>query len=275
MSQYFPKPYEPFGGDINVSHVDVSSFALKSNLASLKIEVDKLDIDKLTPVPNDLGKLSNVVRNDAIKKTEYNANNASIQKILKQGGGVASKDNLDATENKIPNVSSFLSTTVFNFKITEIENKIPNVNNLASKSELTAAENKIPSITGVATNSALNAVENKIHDVDNLIKKKTDFNSKVNELEDQIPSITGLATNSALTVVENKIPDISSLVTETDFDAKLKGICDRVTSNKSKHLLIENELKKLKALDLSYFWGKNYFDGDDGTQYTLVFQVKT
>ena len=78
MSQYFPKPYEPFGGDINVkvglsncatktalknvSHANVSSFALKSNLASLKIEVDKLDIDKLTPVPNDLAKLSNVVR---------------------------------------------------------------------------------------------------------------------------------------------------------------------------------------------------------------------
>ena len=73
MSQYFPKPYEPFGGDINVnvdisnyairtdlkntSHVDVSSFALKSNLASLKTEVDKLDIDILTPLPNDLAKL--------------------------------------------------------------------------------------------------------------------------------------------------------------------------------------------------------------------------
>ena len=67
MSQYFPKPYEPFGGDINVkddlsnyatktdvkniSHVDTSSFALKANLASLKIQVDKLDIDKLAPVP--------------------------------------------------------------------------------------------------------------------------------------------------------------------------------------------------------------------------------
>ena len=68
MSQYFPKPYESFWGDINVkfdlsnytakanlrnvSHVDVSNFAQKSNLASLKTEVDKLDIDKLTPVPN-------------------------------------------------------------------------------------------------------------------------------------------------------------------------------------------------------------------------------
>ena len=78
MSQYFPKPCEPFGGNINVkvdlsnyatktdlknvSHVDVSNFSLKSNLSSLKIEVDKLDIDKLTPVPNDLANLSNVVK---------------------------------------------------------------------------------------------------------------------------------------------------------------------------------------------------------------------
>ena len=78
MSQYFPKPYEPFGGDINVkvdlsncatkadiiniSHVDASSFALKANLANLKIEVDKLIIDKLKPVPTNLSKLSDAVK---------------------------------------------------------------------------------------------------------------------------------------------------------------------------------------------------------------------
>ena len=82
MSQYFPKTYEPFGGDINVKvdlsnyasktdiqnifHIDTSSFALKLNLASLKGEVDKLDIDKVVPV--DLSKLSDVVRNDVVKK---------------------------------------------------------------------------------------------------------------------------------------------------------------------------------------------------------------
>ena len=84
MSQYFPKPYEPFGEDINVkvdlsnyatkadikniSHIDTSSFELKTNLANLKTEVDKLDIDKLVPVPTDLSKLSNVVKNDVAKK---------------------------------------------------------------------------------------------------------------------------------------------------------------------------------------------------------------
>ena len=67
MSQYFPKK----SNQKNVTHVDVSSFALKSNLASLKTEVDKLDIDKLSPVPNDLAKLSNVVKNDVVKKTAY------------------------------------------------------------------------------------------------------------------------------------------------------------------------------------------------------------
>ena len=55
----------------NVRQVDVSSFALKSNLASLKTEADKLDIDNLTPAPNDLAKLSNVVKNDTAKKTSY------------------------------------------------------------------------------------------------------------------------------------------------------------------------------------------------------------
>ena len=84
MSQYFPKPYELFGGDINVkvnlsnyatksdikniSHVETSSFGLKTNLASLKTEADKLDIDNLVPVPVDLGKLSDLVKYDVVKK---------------------------------------------------------------------------------------------------------------------------------------------------------------------------------------------------------------
>ena len=83
MSQYFPKLYEPFDGDINVkvdlsnyatkidikniSHIDTSSFALKSNLASLKTEVDNLGIDKLVPALVDLSKLSDVVKNNVVQ----------------------------------------------------------------------------------------------------------------------------------------------------------------------------------------------------------------
>ena len=87
MSPCFPKPYEPFGGDINVkvdlsnyakkadikniSHVNTSSFALKTNLADLKTEVDKLDIDNLVPVSTDLSKLYNLVKKDVVKKDVY------------------------------------------------------------------------------------------------------------------------------------------------------------------------------------------------------------
>ena len=87
MRQFFPKPHDTFGGDINVrvdlsnyptktdikniSHVDASSVTLKSNLASLKTEVDKLDIDKLVPVAIDLNKLRDVVKDDVVQKTVY------------------------------------------------------------------------------------------------------------------------------------------------------------------------------------------------------------
>ena len=87
MSQYFSKPFRSFGGNINVkvdlsnyatiaylknvTHADTSSFALKTNLASLKTEVDTLDIDKLALVPVDSGKLSDVVKNDVVKKAVY------------------------------------------------------------------------------------------------------------------------------------------------------------------------------------------------------------
>ena len=97
MSQYFPKPYEPFGGDINVkvdlsnyatktdikniSHIDTSSFALKSNLASLKTEVDKLEIDKLVPVGVDLSKLRDAVKNDVVIETVYNKLVAEVNSI--------------------------------------------------------------------------------------------------------------------------------------------------------------------------------------------------
>ena len=87
MSKLFPKPYGPFVVDINVTvdlsnyetrtdlknvtHVDTSSFELKTNLANSKTEVDKLDIDKLAPVPTDFSKLSNVAKNDVVKKDVY------------------------------------------------------------------------------------------------------------------------------------------------------------------------------------------------------------
>ena len=117
MSQYFPQPYEPFGGDINVkvdisnyatkadikniSHVDTSSFALKTNLANLKTEVDKLGIDKLVPVPTDLSKLSNVVKNYVIKKTEYDKLVGKVNNIDTSGFVLKTKYDSDKSEFRI------------------------------------------------------------------------------------------------------------------------------------------------------------------------------
>ena len=120
MSQYFPKPYEPFGRDINVTVdlsnyatkadiknitlVDTSGYALKRNLANLKSEVDKLDIDKLVPVPTDLSKLSNVVKNVVVKKTDYNKVVTKIDNI--DASGFVFKTKYDADKLELENKNS-------------------------------------------------------------------------------------------------------------------------------------------------------------------------
>ena len=160
MSQYFPKPYEPFGGDINVkvdlsnyatktdikniSHVDTSSFALKTNLATLKTEVEKLDIDKLVPVATDFSKLSNVVKNDVVKKDDKlvtKVNNINTSDFVLKTKYDTDKSKL---ENKIPDTRGLVKKRDYNTKITEIEGKTPNVSDLATKTALTTVGNKIP-----------------------------------------------------------------------------------------------------------------------------------
>ena len=236
MSQYFP-PYNNSGENIKVeldlsnyatkkdikdiTHVDTSSYALKTNLAALKTEVDKIDTDKLKAVPDDLAKLSNVVKNDVVKKTTYNTLKNKVDAIDTSKFVSRTKfttdtyaldDKIDKIEKKILDISGLATTSSVTRLITEQEEYTDEVNK------------KIPDISGLASKTALTAVENKI------------------------PDVSGLATASALTAVENKIHDITSLITKTDFDAKLKNISDRVTNNKSKDLLLDDELKILKAL---------------------------
>ena len=203
----------------NITHADVSSYATKTNLAALKTEVDKIDVDKLKTTPADLAKLSNVVKNDVVKKTDYNTLKNKVDAIdtLKFVSRIkfttdtnALDDEVDKFEKRIPDISGLATKSSVTRLITEqedytdkVKKKIPDISGLASKSELTAAENKIP-------------------------------------------DISGLATTSALTVVENKIPDITSFITKADFDTKLKTISDRVTNNKSKDLVLDHEIKKIK-----------------------------
>ena len=128
MNQYLPKPYKPFGGDINVrvdlsnyvtktdlknvSHVDVSNFALKSNLVSLETKVDKIDANKLKTFSVDLAKLSNVVKNVIVKKTEYNKLATKV-------------DNIDTT--------SFVKKNKYEKDGPDFEDKIPDIRSLVKK----------------------------------------------------------------------------------------------------------------------------------------------
>ena len=89
----------------NITHVDVSSYATKTNLAALKTEVDKIDTDKLKTVPADLAKLSNVVKNDVVKKTDFSADDY-VKKTKFSADTNALDDKIDKVDKKIPDVSN-------------------------------------------------------------------------------------------------------------------------------------------------------------------------
>ena len=165
--------------------------------------------------------MSNVVKNDVVKKTTYNTLKNKVAAI--------------DTSKFVSRTKFTTDTNALDDKIDKVEKKILDISGLATKSSVTRliteqedytdkVKKKIPDISGLASKTESVAVENKI------------------------PYVSGLARASALTAVENKIPDITSLITKTNFDAKLKNISGRVTNNKSKDLLLDNELKKLKAL---------------------------
>ena len=138
MSQYFPQPYEPFGGNTDVkvdlsnyatkadlkdaTGIDTSNFAIKSNSASLKSEVDKLHIDKLIPVPVDLSKVSDVVKNDVVKKTVYDklvdkVNNIDIGRFVLKTKYDTDKSDLEKktrdSDKKIPDTSGLVKKKRF------------------------------------------------------------------------------------------------------------------------------------------------------------------
>ena len=119
-------------------------------------------------------------------------------------------------------------------------------------------------------------VENKIPNVSGLVKK-TDFHTKITEIEKKLTGhnhdkyITTPQFNTLAASVFNARLAQASLITKADFDVKLSSLNRNITSSKSKHLLVENELKNLKTFDSSYFIGKSDFK-DDGRQNYLVFQ---
>ena len=182
----------------SIAHVDTSSFALKSNLVSLKTEVDKLDIPKLTTVPADLAK----VANDLVEETEFN----TLEKKVNDN-----KTKQNGLENKVTN--NLLTTES---SINDLKTKVNGI-------DLGKYVKKIDYDTKVGHLGL------KIPDVSGLLQT-SDFNSKITEMESKIKAaeskhdISNLANKAELRNVENKIPDSNAFVKKTDYSTEIGGI---------------------------------------------------
>ena len=179
---------------------------------------------------------------------------------------------------KVNNIetSDFVLKTKYNIDEVELEKKIPNVTDFVKKAKLTELENKISGISNLATKKVLTAVKNKMPNVSNLVKE-TDYNTKTREIENKLTdhnhdkNIDTQEFNILAADVFNARLAQANLITKKEFGSKLSSLNRKNTANKSKHLLDENELNKLKTFDSSYFIGKSHFE-EGGTQNYLVSQ---
>ena len=192
----------------NITHVDVSSYATKT-LAALKIEVDKIDIDKLKTTPADLAKLSNIVKNNVVKKTDYNTKVTSIENQI---AGVTKNtvDNLaDITKLKAVDSNNFVLNTKLTADVNTLENNIDTV------------DKKIPDVSGLATKSSLT-----VH------LQTATFNSTVTEVENKIKS-TDIIAKSANTKADTIRSDLTGYAKKDDVATDITATKNDYVTNAS------------------------------------------
>ena len=202
-----------------ITHADVSSFASKTNLVSLKTEVDKIDTDKLKTVPADLAKLGNVVKNDVVKKTDYNAKITSIESQI-AGVTKNTTNNLnDIKKLKAVDTNNFVLKTKFSADINTLDDKIDGV------------EKKIPDISGLATKTSLN----------DYLKTST-FNSKVTEVESKIKD-TDIIAKSAVAKANTIRSNLTAYARKADVATDIITIKNDYVTNAS----LTSQLNDLKS----------------------------
>ena len=203
----------------SITHVDVSSYATKTNLASLKTEVDKIDTDKLKTVPADLAKLSNVVKNDVVKKTDYSTKVTSIETQI-AGLTKNTVDNLaDITKLKAIDNNSFVLKTKFAADINTLDDKIDGV------------EKTLPDISGLATKTSL----------DFYLQTPT-FNSKVTEIENKSKA-DDIIAKSANTKTNTIRSDLTAYAKKADVATDITTIKNDYVTNAS----LSSQLNDLKS----------------------------
>ena len=220
MSTYYP-PYKSSGQNVkveldltnyatktdlkNITRTDVSSFASKTNLSALKTEVDKIDIDKLKTVPDDLAKLSNVVKNEVVKKTDFSTDNYVTRTKFSTDTN-SLDDKIDKMDKKIPDVSGLATKSSVTILIKNLDDRIDKlkINDYAKKTSLT---NYMLSST---FNSKYTELENKIKDADimaksavtkaNIIKSNLNDYAKNTDVANDITTIKNdYVSNASLT----------------------------------------------------------------------------
>ena len=227
----------------NITHVDVSSYATKTNLAALKTEVDKIDVDKLKTVPDDLAKLSNVVKNEVVKKTDFSAD-TYVTRTKFSTDTNALDDKIDKVEKKIPDIGSLETKRNVTTLMNNLNNRIDNlkINDYAKKTSLT---NYMLTST---FNTKSTELESKIKDADitaksavtkaNSIKSDLDDYAKKDDVADDITTIKNdYVTNASL---KSRLNDLKSQHIATE----VKAIDDKTKKNASDILGFESRLKQ-------------------------------
>ena len=258
MSTYYP-PYKSSSNNIkveidltnyatktdlkNMTHADVRSFASKTNLLALKIEVDKIDVDKLKTVPDDLAKLSNVVKNEVVKKTDFIADNYVTRTKFSTDTN-SLDDKIDKVDQKIPDVSGLATKSSITILIKNLDDRIDKlkINDYAKKTSLT---NYMLTST---FNSKSTELENKIKDADNIAKSAvTKANSIKSNLNDYAKK-TDVAIDN--TTIKNDYVSNASLTSRlNDLKSQhnaneVKSIGDKTKKNASDILGFESRLKQ-------------------------------
>ena len=220
----------------NITHVDVSSYATKTNLASLKTEVDKIDVDKLKTVPDYLAKLSNVVKNEVVKKTDFSAD-TYVTRTKFSTDTNALDDKIDKVEKKIPDISSLETKRNVTTLVNNFNNRIDNlkINDYAKKTSLT---NYMLTST---FNTKSTELESKIKDADtkaNSIKSDLNDYAKKDDVANDVTTIKNdYVTNASLT---SRLNDLKSQHIATE----VKTIDDKTKKNASDILGFESRLKQ-------------------------------
>ena len=224
----------------NITHTDVSSFPSKTNLAALKTEVDKIDVNKLKAVPDDLAKLSNVVKNEVVKKTDFSADNYVTRTKFSTDTN-ALDDKIDKVDKKIPNVSNLATKSSVTILVRDLDDRIDKlkINDYAKKTSLTNY------MLTSDFNTKSTELENKIKDADIIAKSAV---TKANIVKSNLNDYAKKAdVANDITTIKNDHVSLTSRLNDLKsqyITTEVKTIDDKTKKNSSDILGLESRLKQ-------------------------------